>query len=164
MLSNLERVELMRDRTKRARERLDKLEAARKYELMRDEATKFCKTVQDWHVYLWTVFNASNFMVDYPQECSNALHGSGKYAAMRESRDGGPERPWIGDVRKAVQKAHEDWKVSRKRPKPEGPPNRVYTNSEDFNEDQRRKRVADSIAETVTILIIVAVGYAFLIA
>lgn len=161
MLSNLERIALMRERTKRARERLDKLEAARKHELERDEATEFCATVQDWHVYLWRVFN-----VDLG--CSRQrLSTPGKIAAMGLSREWTLGGVSAREVQRALFKAHEDWKASRKKPKapkPEGSPNRVYTNSPDFTEDQQHKRIADSVAETVAVLILAAAGYVLLIA
>lgn len=156
MLSNLERIELMRERTKRARERLDKLEAARKHELARDKATEFCETVQDWHVYLWRIWDGD----------TRALNGRGKHDALKLSRTR-KELPPIGSIHCALGQAHEAWKVSRKKPKapkPEAQPNRVYTNSPDFNEDQQRKRTADSVAETVAVLVLAAVGYVFLIA
>lgn len=166
MLSKLERIELMRERTKRARERLDKLEAARKRELARDEATEFCRTVQDWHVHMWAVYRADGFARENPVSAAHILHGPGKYEALGLSRELYP-RPWAGDLYKAMHAAQEAWKVSRKKPKapkPEGPPNRVYTNSPDFTEDQQRKRIADSVAETVAVLILAAAGYVFLIA
>lgn len=172
MLSNIERIELMRERTKRARERLDKLEARRKRELAVDEATEFCRTVQDWHVHMWSVYNAGEFAREHPAAAAHILHGPGKYEALGLSRELYP-RPWVGDLYKAMHTAQEAWKASRRKPEdyrgprtesPEGLSFGAYTNSTDFNEDQRRKRMADSIAETATILIIAAVGYAFFIA
>lgn len=166
MLSNLERIELMRERTKRARDRLDKLVAARKRERLRDEATEFCRTVQDWHVHMWAMYRAGGFARENPVAAAHILDGPGKYEALGLSRELYP-RPWAGDLYKAMHAAQEAWKASRKKPKapkPEGPPNRVYTNSPDFNEDQQRKRTADSVADAAAVLIIVAVGYAFLIA
>lgn len=168
MLSNIERIELMRSRTKRARERLDKLEAARKHELERDAATEFCETVQDWHVYLWRVFN-----VDRELGPLLRLSTPGKVAAMGLARKWTLGGVCARELQEALFKAHEEWKASRRKPEdyrgpctesPEGLSFGAYTNSTDFNEDQRRNRIADSVAETVTILIIAAVGYAFFIA
>lgn len=172
MLSNLERIALMRERTKRARERLDKLEAIRKHELARDEATEFCRTVQDWHVYLWRLWKDTGTGTDSYRAWYLELNGPGKRSALKLTREY-RTLPYIGHIQDALEKSHQEWKASRRKPEdyrgprtesPEGLSFGAYTNSPDFNEDQRRKRMADSIAETVTILIIAAVGYAFFIA
>lgn len=154
MLSNTERIELMRDRTKRARERVEKQLAVRKQEQLREEATEFCKTVQDWHVYLWTVRHSSDTQREWPFMLQES---PGKQYAVESGS-------WWTRGGVSADEVYEALMLAEAQDQPKGHSSPVYTNSTDFNEDQRRKRRADSIAEAAAVLIIVAVGYAFLIA